>query len=220
VGRFYSGRRGGGLPAPRRAGFNARRRICVQTLVRTRDQSRPPEDSELVERARGGDSEALELLVSTHQGVVYRFLLGFLKDEDEAADATQDTFLKALDRLDGFRGDSSFRTWLLVIARNQALGLIRTRGRRREEPLEDTAFLADDSARPDEEAIREEEIRRVREALEQLPEKQRLSVSLRLFDQLSFKEIGEVIDSSEGAARVNYHYGIGRLREFLDERVE
>ena len=60
----------------------------------------------------------------------------------------------------------------------------------------------------------------MREALERLPEKQRFSVSLRLFDQMSFKEIGAVINSSEGAARVNYHYGIGRLREWLDETDE
>lgn len=186
----------------------------------TRDESRLPEDTELLERARAGSADALEQLVRRHQGVVYRFLLGFLKDEDQAADATQDTFLKALDRLDGFRGDSAFRTWLLVIAKNEALGLIRSRGRRREESLDETVPLADRSEGPDEVAVRGEELRRVREALDRLPEKQRLSVSLRLFDQLTFREIGELIDSSEGAARVNYHYGIGRLREWLDEDDE
>jgi RNA polymerase sigma-70 factor (ECF subfamily) len=55
--------------------------------------------------------------------------------------------------------------------------------------------------------------------MERLPEKQRLTVSLRLFDELSFKEIGEIVDSTEGAARVNYHYGIGRLREWLDPQT-
>ena len=180
-----------------------------------RDQSSEPEDTDLLHRARKGDSDALESLVRRHQGVVYRFLLSFLKDEDQAADATQDTFLKALDRLEGFRGESSFRTWLLAIARNEALGFIRSRARRGEEALEQTEIIADDSLAPDEEALQAEEIRRVRDALERLPEKQRLSVSLRLFDGLSFIEIGQIIDSSEGAARVNYHYGIGRLREWL-----
>ncbi len=179
------------------------------------DRSSEPQDAELVAGARNGDAKALELLVRRHQGVVYRFLLSFLKDEDEAADAAQDAFLKALDRLDGFRGDSAFRTWLLAIARNEALGRIRARGRRHEEALEATDQVVDGSVAPDEVAIRAEEIRRVREALERLPEKQRLSVSLRLFDELSFNEIAEIIDSSEGAARVNYHYGIGRLREWL-----
>ena len=89
-----------------------------------------------VERARAGDGDALERLVTRHQGVVYRYLLNFLRDEDQTADVAQDTFLKALGRLDGFRGESSFRTWLLAIARNEALGGIRSRGRRREDALE------------------------------------------------------------------------------------
>jgi len=56
---------------------------------------------------------------------------------------------------------------------------------------------------------------RVRREIDKLPEKQRLAVSLRIFDGLSFREVGEVIDSSEGAARVNYHHGIRRLKEKL-----
>lgn len=181
--------------------------------------SRPqdPDDTELVRLARGGDRVALEVLVTRHQGVVFRFLLGFLKDEDRAADATQDTFLKALDRLDGFRGESAFRTWLLAIARNEALGTIRSHGRRREEELTDAEGLSDASLPPDENAVQQQELERVREVLGRLPEKQRLSVSLRLFDGLSFREVAEAIGSTEGAARVNYHYGISRMREWLHD---
>jgi RNA polymerase sigma-70 factor (ECF subfamily) len=184
--------------------------------VTTRDPWRLPEEADLLRRARAGDSEALSRLVTCHHGTVYRFLLAFLRDEDQAADATQDTFVKVLDRLDGFRGESSFQTWLLVIARNEALGLIRSSGRRREEPLGEPERWQDRGVAPDEAAVRGSEVERVRAALERLPEKQRLTVSLRLFDELSFKEIGDIVDSTEGAARVNYHYGIGRLREWLD----
>ena len=185
-----------------------------------RHASGEPDEGKLLERARDGDRDALESLVLRHQGVVYRFLLGFLKDEERAADAAQETFLKAVVRLEDFRGDSAFRTWLLAIARNEALGMIRQTGRRREESLEDAGFLLDGGEPPDTRAVRAEEVRRVRKALERLPEKQRLSVSLRLFDGLSFREVGEAIGSSEGAARVNYHYGIGRLREWLDAEQE
>ena len=59
------------------------------------------------------------------------------------------------------------------------------------------------------------EVARVRAVLADLPEKQRLSVSLRIFEGLSFREIGETIGSTEGSARVNYHHGIQRLRELL-----
>jgi RNA polymerase sigma-70 factor (ECF subfamily) len=176
-----------------------------------------PDDTELVRRAREGDRKALDALVGRHQGVVYRFLLGFLKDEDQAADATQDTFLKALGRLEGFRGESSFRTWLLAVARNEALGIIRSHSRRREDALFGAEQVEDGEMAPDEKSVRDEEIRRIRAALDRLPEKQRLSVGLRLFDGMSFREVAEVIGSTEGAARVNYHYGIGRLREWLHD---
>lgn len=181
------------------------------------DESRELDDRDLLERIRGGDSDAVRVLVGRHQGVVYRFLLGFLRDEDEASDAAQDTFLKALDRLGTFRGDAAFRTWLLAIARNEALGRVRKQRRRREESFDTAVPLPDETPSPEEQYERTELDGRVREVLEELPEKQRLSVSLRLFDHLSFREIGEATGSSEGAARVNYHYGIGRLREMLED---
>jgi len=200
-----------------RAPLNTLSPIGVYRTVTHPAASPDPEDAALVERARTGDREALEMLVGRHYAVVYRFLLGFLRDEELAADGTQDTFVKAMARLSGFRGEAAFRTWILAIARNEALGMIRTQGRRREEPMEDFPRIDADAVGPDEQALRAAEIHRIEGALARLPEKQRLSVSLRLFEGLSFREVGEIIGSSEGAARVNYHYGIGRLREWLHD---
>jgi RNA polymerase sigma-70 factor, ECF subfamily len=177
----------------------------------------PPDDGELVRLAREGDARALDLLVERHQGVVYRFLVGLLGDEDAAADAAQETFVRALGKLDGFRGEASFRTWLLAIARNEGRGWARKRGRRREASLESVPPLPDGQPGPEREAIQAAEVKRVRSALARLPEKQRLSVSLRIFDGLSFREVAEATGSTEGAARVNYHHGIRRLREWLDD---
>lgn len=176
-----------------------------------------PSDDVLVGRARDGDAAAMEMLVRRNHGVVYRFLVSFLRDEDDASDVAQETFVKVLSRLDGFRGESSFRTWVLAIARNEGLRLVRSRGRRKEDAPDGMDGFADPSGPVDEQVLREDEVERVRVVLNRLPEKQRLSVSLRLFDEMSFREIGEVIGSSEGAARVNYHFGIGRLREWLNE---
>lgn len=177
-------------------------------------------DGPLVRRARSGDGEATAELVTKHQGTVYRFLLGLLADEDLAADATQETFVRALGNLAGFRGDSSFRTWLLAIARNEARGTLRRRVRRRELALDEAPPMEDHSAGPEAAVLRSAEVQRIRVALVSLPPKQRMSVSLRLFDGLSFREVGRAIESSEGAARVNYHHGIRRLRELLDEQPD
>ncbi len=173
------------------------------------------DDATLVERARAGDTRATGALVSRHQGVVYRYLVGILEEEDLAADVAQDTFVQAIRHLEQFRGDSSFRTWLLAIARNEARGALRKRKRNRTESLDMVPEPDAEGLPPDVEVERRIETERVREALRRLPEKQKLSVALRLFDGLSFREVAEATDTTEGAARVNYHFGIRKLREML-----
>ena len=178
-------------------------------------QNKPLLDEELVARARAGKLEAMDELVSRHHGSVYRVALGILRDEDGAADVAQETFLKAFRGLKGFRGDASFKTWLLTIAANEARGVLRKAGRRQELALETAGAVASTDASAADAMERAEDVGRVKELLGELPEKQKQAVTLRIFEELSFREIGAVIGSSEGAARVNYHHGIKRLREML-----
>lgn len=173
-------------------------------------------DLDLVQRSRHGDQMAFGTLVERHHGAVYGLALSMVSDGDLAQDVVQDAFLKAFRALDGFRGDAAFRTWLLTITANEARGAIRRRGRRREAALEDVEPIASDGRSPEEEATLARESARARKMLEQLPEKQRLAVGLRIDEGLSFREIGEIIGSSEGAARVNYFHGIHRLRELME----
>ena len=172
-------------------------------------------DGELVDRAKSGDAGALHELVLRHHATVFRTVLGMLRDEDAAADATQEAFIKALRAFQRFRGDSSFKTWIVAIAVNEAKGWARRTGRRRETSLEDPDELEGREPGAADRVVLDDEVGRVREALQTLPEKQRMAVSLRIFEGLSFKEVATLIDSTEGAARVNYHHGIKRLRELL-----
>jgi RNA polymerase sigma-70 factor (ECF subfamily) len=176
--------------------------------------SRP--DEELVREAREGDEGARGELVDRHHAVVYRTVLGILGDADDAADATQETFLRAFRALGRFRGDARFRTWLLTIATNAARGMHRKRERRREKPLDDAPEVVAPGRDSSDAASDAEETERVRTLLARLPEKQRLAVQLRTQEGMSFKEIAQVIGSSEGAARVNYFHGIRRLRGIVE----
>lgn len=179
-------------------------------------QGSEPSDLELVQRGRSGDEAALSALAKRHHQAAYRVALGFVREEDLAQDVVQDAFMKAFRALDGFRADAAFRTWLLTITANEAKGALRKRGRRKETALEDAEEVRSEEAGPAHEAMVKQEAGRARKMLEQLPEKQRLSVTLRIEEGLSFKEIGDVIGSSEGAARVNYFHGIRRLRELME----
>jgi len=173
-------------------------------------------DELLVQLARRGDERALGALVDRHQGAVFRTAVSIVSDPDLAQDVTQDTFVKAMRALDGFRGDAAFRTWLLTIAANTARGVLRRSGRRVEVALDAIAPVASDETDPAQNVALGDEAARARALLLQLPEKQRLAVQLRVDEGLSFREIGDVIGSSEGAARVNYFHGIRRLREWME----
>src|SRR5512133_1755538 len=85
------------------------------------------EDKELVSRAKAGDLEAFEALTNRHEQRVYSLALRMLRQEQDAEDVAQQTFLSALEGLGGFRGDASFATWLLRIATHAALKVIRKR---------------------------------------------------------------------------------------------
>lgn len=178
------------------------------------------EAAELLSRCRAGDRDAFGLLVRRYEGPVFRFVLSRVGDGDRAADVTQDTFIKAFRGLDGFRGESAILTWLLAIARNELRAGFRTAVRRREQALETGPDPVDPAAGPDDEMIRRAEVDRVRDAILDLPEKQQMSVSLRLFDGLSFREVAEAVGTSEGSARVNFFHGIRKLREWLDDDIQ
>lgn len=189
--------------------------MASDITVKATSHKGAPLDEELVELARAGDPVAMNELVSRHHAGVYRVALGILRDEDGAADVTQNAFLKAIRGLGGFRGEASFKTWLLSIAANEARGFLRKVGRRRELALDSAGPVESGAANVQDRLEVTEEAKRIRTLLGRLPEKQRMAVTLRIDEGLSFREIGALIGSSEGAARVNYHHGIRRLREML-----
>lgn len=173
-------------------------------------------DRELLEQARGGDASALDALVGRHLTAVYQVALHILGDGDLAEDAAQETWVLALRGLARFRGESSFKTWVMRIALNTSRSALRRRGRRRETALDAAGQVSSASAVPATAVDLQVEATRMEAALERLPTKQRLAVTLRIYQGLSHREVGDVLDCSEASARVNFHHGIKRLRELLE----
>jgi RNA polymerase sigma-70 factor, ECF subfamily len=190
--------------------------LAVSEIARRSAESAAAVDeASLLARATHGDREAADLLVRRYLSDVFELTARVLNDRDLAADATQDTFVNALGALSRFRGEASFRTWLLRIALNAARSIGRRRGRKREVAIE---YAVDVPAEAIDETGRiadAKEASRIEELLPRLPEKQRMAVVLRLQQGLSYDEVGAALDCSPGAARVNYHLGIKRLREWM-----
>jgi RNA polymerase sigma-70 factor (ECF subfamily) len=179
------------------------------------DRAAPLDEATLIDRARAGDRDAQEVLARQHLGAAYALALRVLGDSDLAQDAAQDALVNALGALGRFRGDSSFRTWLLRITVNAARTLGRRQTRRREVALVMVEDQPSEEPDPGHAAAVRAEAGRAIGMLQKLPPKQRAAVELRVNQGLSFAEVGEVLDCSEGAARVNYHLGIKRLREMM-----
>jgi RNA polymerase sigma-70 factor (ECF subfamily) len=172
-----------------------------------------PSDEELLKRAQGLDSHAFEQLVKKYMKQVYVTCFSIVNSHFDADDAAQKTFIAAYTKLSSFEGRSSFGTWLIRIAVNQSRTILR---QRRTGTI--TGLVSDPpDPRPDtfSQLAAKQERRDLDEAISRLPEKQRLSVILRLHQGLSFAEISEVLTISEGSARTNYHYGLKRIMRDL-----
>lgn len=179
--------------------------------------------TDAVLRARAGDTAAFAELYETYFPSVYDFLVRLLRDPDEAADVTQDTFLKAMRSLASLREPGQFRAWLFAIARNAALN--RLASRQRSVPLEPSddeegpVFTAVDESRfadPAEAAAAKEAAAIIDEAARTLDPRQLSLLDLHLRQGLGPAEIAEVLGVSRNNAAVMLH----RLREALRRAIE
>jgi RNA polymerase sigma-70 factor, ECF subfamily len=173
-----------------------------------------PSDEELVEQAKAGVRSAFEALVRRYQKQLYFLCFRYVRDHDSAADLTQRTFIRVLEKLNDLREVSIFRSWLYRIGVNLALNHLRDHAR-----FVDEEALASEEPAMAPEAVSQmeaaEEAEALRQAVTELPTKQRMTLELRIYEQLSFKEIAEALDTTEGAAKVNFHYAVRRLRTLL-----
>jgi RNA polymerase sigma-70 factor, ECF subfamily len=185
-------------------------------------------DTELVGRAKKGELDAFEALANSYEQRVYSLALRMLRQEQDAEDVTQQTFLSAMENLNGFRGEASFSTWLLRIASHAALKVIRKRKGLDTTSLEEATeepdgygtiphpeYIADWRQSP-EELVRKHEIQRLLEdALAKLDEKHRLVFLLRDVEGLSVKEAAEALGLSEANTKVRLLRARLQLREEL-----
>lgn len=171
-------------------------------------------DAELVARYLAGDRRAFDDLVRHYQRPIYHLAYRYLRSEADAKDLTQRTFLKVYGALPRFRAESSFRTWIYRIAINLCLNELRDR--RRGEASSPEAIEQAPAPAPEIESL-DAEARGawLRRAIASLPPKQRMVLELRIYDELPFREVAELVGSTENAAKVNFHHAVKRLRSLV-----
>ena len=178
--------------------------------------------ADLVARCRAGDEQAwAELVEATHREV-YSLCLRILRDPDDAAEATQDAYLKAWRGLKGFRGEAMFTTWLYRVAANAAISKQRRRTRRwqHETGVSDDQIGIASASDPAHDAELRLELGAVEAALARLPVLYRSAVVLRDVYGFSTEEVAKQLGISETAAKVRVHRGRRKLKAELYPQTE
>jgi len=183
------------------------------------------DESVLVTELQGGSEAAFDWLVTHYHGPVFNLVLGMLGDTSDAADATQEVFLKAFKGIRSFRRGSSLKTWLYRIAIREALNHRRWFRRHLQknismdaEPKEGQATLEieDSSASPFDQLAARELQAVVQSALQQVPEVFRSAVILRDLEGLNYEEVAEVLECSVGTVKSRILRGRRALKDLLD----
>jgi RNA polymerase sigma-70 factor (ECF subfamily) len=174
----------------------------------------------VLQRAQKGDTEAFAALVDEHQRYIYNLALRVLKDEDEALDLTQETFVRAWTALPNFRGQSQFRTWLYRIVTNLCYNRLPNLRRSLTDLGDDVIADIPETDPTFDNPARGFESRELRlylhQAIEDLDENYRLLISLRYQNELSYEEIAGMLNLPLGTVKT----GLFRAKEQLRRALE
>jgi len=173
------------------------------------------DDVDLVSAAVGGNREAFDVIVARHRRAVYQVCHRFVNNHEDASDLAQDAFVRAWRGMKNFKGQSALSTWLYRIAVNVCLNRVSARTVATE-PIESTEQVADARIEGAQHAmIREERAVAVRKAIAELPRKQRATLILRAYHDLSHQQIADILGSSVGAVKANFFHALANLKKNL-----
>lgn len=197
----------------------------ILTLTRPESEARPAENTEeqrWVDQARAGDHAAFGALVEAHRRVVFRTAYAALGRREDAEDVSQEAFILAWRKLSGFRGEASFRTWLLTIVWRKALDRRRSRAawwqRLASSPTADdpVAFVAGDGPSPEHEVLARDRATRARQAIRQLSPTLRDTLLLATSGEYTYEEISALLGTPVGTIK----WRVAEARRLVAARID
>ncbi|QGY44393.1 sigma-70 family RNA polymerase sigma factor [Maribellus comscasis] len=182
-------------------------------------------EAEIIEKLQNGSEQAFKELVDKYQKLVVNTCFGMLHDRDDAEDVAQDVFIEVFRSVQSFRADSKISTWLYRIAVNRSLNFIRdNKKRKRFQSFDDAVksknaifekFTSGDSDDADFNLENNQRANMLHEAINSLPENQKVAFSLNKYEDLSYKEISEVMDLSVSSVESLIHRAKKNLQKKL-----
>jgi len=182
-------------------------------------------ETELIEQLKQGDQTAFKAIVEQWQDMVYNTILGIVQNETEAEDLAQDVFIKVFEKIDSFKGDSKFSTWLYRIATTTALDHLRSKKRKKRFGFLKSMSGGDgdnkdqvaDFHHPGVSLDNKERAAVLFKAIEALPENQKLAYTLHKLEGLSYRDVSEVLNTTVSAVESLMSRANQNLRKQLEE---
>ena len=172
------------------------------------------DDAGLVAACLDGDKRAFDVIVERHRRSVYQVCYRFVGNHEDASDLAQEAFLRAWRGLRNFKGQAALSTWLYRIAVNVCLNRVSVK-KPEAEPLTEDRFVDERSEDPGAGLVRGERAVAVRRAIAELPDKQRATLILRTYHDLSHQQIADILGSSVGAVKANFFHALANLKKIL-----
>lgn len=174
-------------------------------------------DNELVQEIKDGNRKAFSEIVKRHQKSLLRMSMRFVKDLETAEDIVQESFIKAFEKLNSFEGRSSFKSWLFQVTVNTAKNKLRERKRVTTDI--DTVQIAV-GAIAETSLVHSALSQEIQEEIDKLPTKQRTALILRVYEDLSFKEIADIMECPYDTAKANYRHALVKLKDSFEQRSD
>ena len=171
-------------------------------------------DLELIEEVRRGERRAFSELVKRHQRGLLRMSLRFVKDMSMAEDVVQESFIKAYEKLNDFEGRSAFKSWLYQITVNTARNKLREQ-KKDFDDIEDVHLAVDPVA--EKTLVHASVADLLKGEIEKLPFRQKTALMLRVYEDMSFQEIADVMECPYDTAKANYRHALLKLKERFDQ---
>jgi RNA polymerase sigma-70 factor (ECF subfamily) len=169
-------------------------------------------DEALIEETRSGSKSAYDRLMERYERLVFSVSVSYVRNTDDALDVTQNVFLRVYEKLDLYRGEGTFKAWLVRIAHNESISWLRKQ-KRNEDIDEFTPDMAP-SVGPEQElqVVKDERWKMLLGEIGRLNPKQQMAVTLRYFQEMPIRDIARVLECSEGTVKSLLFRGVDKLR--------
>lgn len=177
------------------------------------------EDHQIIEEFKKPltKNKAFGVLLEKYQQRIYWHIRKILIDHDDTDDVVQEVFIKVFKNLDGFREASQLYTWIYRIATNEALTFLKKRQRKQAWSIDEASYDLENKLTSSSYIDGDEIQVKLQKAILTLPEKQKLVFNMKYFDDMKYEDISEIIGTSVGGLKANYHLAVKKIEEYLSE---